>query len=67
MLVQPMKDNKTRFSEALFFHFNDRDQEVGVVVDDVELLPGARVYGKLPSNIKRPIKDGVVIGNAQEA
>lgn len=61
MLVQPMKDNKTRFSEALFFHFNDRDQEVGVVVDDVELLPGLRVFGKLPSNIKRPIKDGVVI------
>ena len=61
MLVQPMKDNKTRFSEALFFHFNDRDHEVGVVVDDVELLPGARVFGKLPSNIKRPIKDGVVL------
>ncbi len=61
MLVQPRNDNKTRFSEALFFHFNDRDQDDGVVVDDVELLPGARVFGKLPSNIKRPIKEGVVI------
>ena len=65
MLVQPMADNKTRFSEALFVNFKDRDQEVGVVLDDVELQPGVRVFGKLPSNIQRPIKDGVVLARQQ--
>ncbi len=65
MLIQPMADKKTRFSEALFFNFNDRDQELGVVVDDVELQPGVRVFGKLPSNIKRPVKDGVLIARQQ--
>ncbi len=61
MLVQPLSDNKTRFSEALLFHLNDRDQEVGVIVDDVELLQGIRVFGKLPSDIERPVKEGVVM------
>lgn len=31
----------------------------------VELQPGVRVFGKLPSNIKRPVKDGVVIARQQ--
>ena len=61
MLVQPSADSKTRFSDALFFHFSERDQEIGVVVDDIELLPGVRVFGELPANVKRPVKDGVVM------
>ncbi len=65
MLVQPSKDNKTKFSEALFFHLSDRDQELGVVVDDVELYPGVRVFGKLPATIPRPVKEGYVIARQQ--
>ncbi len=61
MLVQPRPDGKTRFSEALFFHFSDKDQEDGVVVDDVELLPGTRVFGRLPDDIARPVTNGVVM------
>ncbi len=61
MLVQPMRDGKTRFSEALFFHFSDKDQEDGVLVDDVELIPGIRVFGSLPDDIARPVTNGVVM------
>lgn len=60
LIVLPMPDGKTRFSEILSFHFDDKDLVDGVLIDDVELTQGVRVFGRLPDDIPRPIKNGWV-------
>lgn len=60
LIVQPMPNGKTRFSELLSFHFDEKDRETGVLIDDIELSEGIRVFGKLPDDIPRPIINGSV-------
>ncbi len=40
MLVNPKPDGKTCFSECLIFQFTEADLSKGVVVENIEVLPG---------------------------
>jgi hypothetical protein len=61
MLVQPMPDGKTRFSQPLLFNFNEADLEEGKTVDDIELEEGIRVFGTISADVIRPVKNGRVL------
>ncbi len=60
MLVQPGKDGRDKFSSILNYHFN-KAKEPEVVMEDIELLPGIAVRGKLSAEVPRPVKNGHVI------
>lgn len=61
LLVHPVKDGPTLFSDCLIFQFNEQDRINGVLLDDIEMLPGTRVTGQLDPTIPRPILNGKVM------
>ena len=60
MLVQPHKDGQDRFSSVMTYQFN-LAKEPKVVMEEIELLPGISVKGKLQAEVPRPVKNGHVI------
>ena len=60
MLVQPNKDGQDRFSSVMTYRFN-LAKEPKVVMEEIELLPGISVKGKLQAEVPRPVKNGHVI------
>lgn len=60
MLVQPRPDGLHRFSDVLTYHFR-AELENEVKLEDVELLTGIPIRGKLSDKVPRPVQNGWVI------
>jgi hypothetical protein len=61
MLVHPREDGKTCFSECWVLQLTEQDRATGRVMENIEVLPGVRLDGRLAEQVPRPVKNGMVM------